>query len=209
MYAVIQTGGKQYRVSPGELIKVEKMSGAIGDEVRFETVLFVGENEGSTTDPISKGVTVRGTIVDQNRSDKIVVFKFKRRKMYRRKSGHRQGMTAVRIEEIISAKSGAESKARSPQRAVDSKESKPTVAKKKTKPKKQSASTKQKSRKAKTPVSKSKEKVSSKPAASKKTPKSKASTSQTKGAKASKSASPSKKKTAKKVASKESAQDKE
>ncbi len=208
MYAVIQTGGKQYRVSPGELIKIEKMSGVIGDEVRFETVLFVGENESSVTDPISEGVTVRGTIVDQNRSDKIVVFKFKRRKMYRRKSGHRQEMTAVRIEEIISAKSGSESKAQSPQRAVDSKESKPAVAKKQTKPKKQSASTKQKSKKAKTPVSKSKKKVSSKPAASK-TPKSKASTSQAKGAKASKSAPPSKKKTAKKVASKESAQDKE
>jgi large subunit ribosomal protein L21 len=195
VYAVIQTGGKQYRVSPGELIKIEKMPGAIGDEVRFEAVLFVGENAGSITNSISEGVTVRGTIVDQNRNDKIIVFKFKRRKMYRRKSGHRQEMTAVRIEEIISAKSKVES----PKEVVASKESKPTVAKKQAKAKKQSADTKQKSGKAETPDSKGKKKVSTKPASPKKTTKTKPS----------KGASPSTKKTTKKVSSKKPVQDKE
>ena len=206
MYAVIQTGGKQYRVSPGELIKIEKMSGEIGAEVRFEEVLFVGEDAGSTTNPISEGVTVRGTIVDQNRDDKIIVFKFKRRKMYRRKSGHRQEMTAVRIEEIIPAKSASKSKAKAPEGAVGSKESKRT---KQAKAKKQNADTKQKNGKVGTLDSKGKKKVSTKPASPKKTAKPKASISQAKGVKASKGASPSTKKTAKKVSSKKSAQDKE
>lgn len=100
MYAVIQTGGKQYRVSPGELIKIEKVSGAVGDEVHFDQVLFVGEDEESTLRPTRDGVMVKGTIVDQSRGDKIIVFKFKRRKMYRRRTGHRQHLTSVRIEEI-------------------------------------------------------------------------------------------------------------
>ena len=101
MYAVIQSGGKQYRVSPGDLLRVEKLNGEVGDQISFEDVLLVGgEPESPAGAPGAPGASVTGTIIAQTRGDKISVFKFKRRKMYRRKTGHRQYLTAVRIEEI-------------------------------------------------------------------------------------------------------------
>ena len=105
MYAVIQSGGKQYRVFPGDLLSVEKLGGEVGDRITFEDVLLVGADEETQVgQPVVSGASVIGTIVDQARGDKIVVFKFKRRKMYRRKTGHRQYLTAVRIDEIKTAK---------------------------------------------------------------------------------------------------------
>ena len=105
MFAVIQSGGKQYRVSPGDLLRVEKLNGEVGDQITFEDVLLVGgDDESRVGQPVVPGASVIGTIVDQTRGDKIVVFKFKRRKMYRRKTGHRQYLTAVRIEEIKTVK---------------------------------------------------------------------------------------------------------
>ncbi len=113
MFAVIQSGGKQYRVSPGDLLRVEKLNGEVGDQISFENVLLVGgDDESRVGQPVVPGASVIGTIVDQTRGDKILVFKFKRRKMYRRKTGHRQYLTAVRIEEIKTAKA-PEKKARS------------------------------------------------------------------------------------------------
>ena len=100
MYAVIETGGKQYAVSPGDEIRVEKLDGAVGDPVRFDTVLAVSGDDGSLTAGGGSGAAVAGTICDQGRARKIDVLKFKRRKMYRRHIGHRQPFTQVKIESI-------------------------------------------------------------------------------------------------------------
>lgn len=100
MYAVIETGGKQYRVEPGDLIQIEKLTGDAGEQVNFDRVLLVGGESVQVGGPSVAGATVTGTIVEQKKGSKVVVFKFKRRKMYRRKQGHRQQLTAVRIDEI-------------------------------------------------------------------------------------------------------------
>src|SRR5271157_5590993 len=102
MYAVIQTGGKQYRVAPGDLIKVETVNGEVGSEVEFDRVLAVvrDTNEVVTGDGLAQA-RVKGTIAGQGRGDKVVVFKFKRKKQYKRTIGHRQNYTAVRVSEIL------------------------------------------------------------------------------------------------------------
>lgn len=102
MYVVIKTGGKQYRVSKGEEITVEKLPGDRGDEVIFDQVLMLAKEEeimlGSPTVP---GVKVIGEIVRQEKGPKIYVFRMKRRKGYHKKTGHRQMLTRVRIEDIV------------------------------------------------------------------------------------------------------------
>ena len=101
MYAVIETGGKQYRVNQGDVIKVEKLTADVGQKVDFDRVLLVGEGgEVKVGSPVVDGAVVSGTVVEQDRHRKIVVFKMKRRKNYRRKQGHRQSFTGVRIETI-------------------------------------------------------------------------------------------------------------
>jgi large subunit ribosomal protein L21 len=101
MYAVISSGGKQYRLTEGDLVDVERIGGHVGDPVVFDRVLFLGDGDsGRVGDPVVDGARVLGTIVTQGKGDKIIVFKFKRRKMYRRKNGHRQELTRVRIESI-------------------------------------------------------------------------------------------------------------
>ncbi len=100
MYAVIETGGKQYAVSPGEEIRVEKLAGEVGDSIQFEKVIAVSDDEGKLTAGGEVAATVAGKISDQGRAKKINVFKFKRRKMYRRHIGHRQAFTQVKIESI-------------------------------------------------------------------------------------------------------------
>jgi len=101
MYAVISSGGKQYRLTEGALVDVERIGGQAGDPVVFDQVLFLGDGEsGRVGQPVIEGARVLGTIVEQGKGDKIVVFKFKRRKMYRRRTGHRQELTRVRIESI-------------------------------------------------------------------------------------------------------------
>lgn len=99
MYAIISTGGKQYRVSEGDRIRVERLDGEVGQEVLFDEVLFVGSDAKDEPGSPQKTV-VSGTILDQGKAGKIVVFKFKRRKMYRRKRGHRQPFTEVQIGQI-------------------------------------------------------------------------------------------------------------
>ncbi len=102
MYAVIRTGGKQYRVQPDDVIEIEKIPGEAGDVVTFEEVLMLGgEGEPRVGDPLLSGVSVAAEILAQKRARKIIVFKKKRRKNYRRKKGHRQHLTAVRITEIL------------------------------------------------------------------------------------------------------------
>ena len=101
MYAVVRTGGKQVRVAPGDAVRVEKLDGAIGDRIELEEVLLVcGEGDARIGTPLVEGAKVVGTITAQGRGEKITVFKMKRRKGYRRKAGHRQFYTEVRVDEI-------------------------------------------------------------------------------------------------------------
>ena len=101
MYAVIRTGGKQYRVCPGQTVRVEKLDAQPGDQVELDQVLMVntdGRLEVGT--PTVADARVKGVVVEQGRSRKVLVFKKKRRKQYRRTRGHRQSYTALRIESI-------------------------------------------------------------------------------------------------------------
>jgi large subunit ribosomal protein L21 len=101
MYAVIASGGKQYKVQEGEILKVEKLDGQVGSEVAFDQVLLLSDGEAvKIGQPTLADVAVRGHIIEQGREKKILVFKYKRRKRYRRKQGHRQSYTAVKIDRI-------------------------------------------------------------------------------------------------------------
>ena len=101
MYAVIKTGGKQYRVAPGQTLRLEKVSGEPGSKVQLGEVLLV-ENDGQfqTGAPLLANAKVEATVLEQDKEKKIIVFKKKRKKQYRRTRGHRQNFTAVRIESI-------------------------------------------------------------------------------------------------------------
>jgi large subunit ribosomal protein L21 len=101
MYAVIRTGGKQVRVSPGQAVRVEKLDGSVGEAITLAEVLMVGgEGEPRVGTPLLSGAKVVGTITAQDRGPKITIFKMKRRKGYRRKLGHRQSFTEIRVERI-------------------------------------------------------------------------------------------------------------
>ena len=103
MYAVIQTGGKQYRVEPGKTVVVEKLVGDKGTQVVFDQVLLVSSGDGGSVTvgkPTVAGAKVTGEIVEQTRGEKLVVFKFRRRKNYVRRNGHRQDVTVVKVAEI-------------------------------------------------------------------------------------------------------------
>jgi large subunit ribosomal protein L21 len=100
VYAVIRTGGKQYRVSRGERVRVEKLPGEIGDMLEFTEVLMIGGDKVAVGNPFVKGAKVSAEIVSQDRSKKVTVFKFKRRKGYRRKAGHRQPYTELKVTDI-------------------------------------------------------------------------------------------------------------
>ena len=101
MYAVIHAGGKQYRVSSGDKLKVELLPASVGESVSFDQILAVGQGEDLRVGaPYVAGVTVKGTVLGHGRGDKVVVFKMRRRKGYRRTQGHRQSYTEVRIDDI-------------------------------------------------------------------------------------------------------------
>ncbi|MFO0694176.1 MAG: 50S ribosomal protein L21 [Polyangiales bacterium] len=100
MYAVIKTGGKQYRVSQGETLRVEKLPGDVGAKVEFNEILLVGGEKVVVGKPTVAGAKVVASIVAQDRAKKIIVFKMRRRKNYRRKNGHRQPYTELRIESV-------------------------------------------------------------------------------------------------------------
>ncbi len=102
MYAIIKTGGKQLKVTTGDIVEVERINAAVGDAVNFDQVLAVGEPGGKLNvgTPVIEGAVVEGKVTDQFRGSKIVVFKMKRRKGYRRTYGHRQELTRVEIGEI-------------------------------------------------------------------------------------------------------------
>lgn len=101
MYAIIETGGKQYRVAPGEHLEVERLNGEIGSRVEFDRVLMVHTEQGHRIGhPVVENAKVVGEVLAHDRDDKVVVFKKKRRKNYRRTHGHRQWFTKVKILEI-------------------------------------------------------------------------------------------------------------
>ena len=102
MYAVIETGGKQYRVAPGQTIEVDTIAGDVGSEVEFDRVLAISNesNELVLGDAL-KTAKVRATIDSHGRGDKVIVFKFKRKKQYKRTIGHRQNYTRVKVQEIV------------------------------------------------------------------------------------------------------------
>ena len=102
MFAIIQTGGKQYRVSPGDILRVEHLPGERGDEVLLEQVLLVADGDAiQVGQPLVAGARVVSEILRQGKAKKIIVFKKKRRKKFRRKQGHRQLFTALEIKDIF------------------------------------------------------------------------------------------------------------
>jgi large subunit ribosomal protein L21 len=100
MYAVVRTGGKQYKVSVGDFLKVEKLEGAVGDTVEFGEILMVGGDAVKIGTPLVPSATVVGKIVEQGKEKKILVFKSRRRKNSRKLNGHRQLKTVLKIEKI-------------------------------------------------------------------------------------------------------------
>ncbi len=101
MYAIVESGGKQYRVGEGETLEVEKLSADEGEEVVFDKILAVDDGNGlQVGQPYVEGCQVKGKVLKQGRSRKLTVFKYKPKKRYRRKMGHRQPYTQVRIEKI-------------------------------------------------------------------------------------------------------------
>ena len=101
MYAVLTSGGKQYKVQEGEILRVETIRGEIGSAIIFDKVLMYADGEDVRIGkPVLENLLVKGHIVEQGKAQKIIVFKYKRRKRYRRKQGHRQQFTAVKIDQI-------------------------------------------------------------------------------------------------------------
>jgi len=101
MYAIIQTGGKQYRVQEGDILKIEKLEGAAGEKLILDQVLMVKDDNGTRIGtPTVNAAQVTVAVIEQGREKKIVVYKYKRRKNYRRKQGHRQSYTKVIVEKI-------------------------------------------------------------------------------------------------------------
>ena len=101
MYAVIQTGGKQYRVAPGDELRVEKLAGEKGDMISFDRVILTSDGENVQVGrPYLENIKVMGRVLHQGKDRKVIVFKFKRRKGYRRTKGHRQPFSLVRIERV-------------------------------------------------------------------------------------------------------------
>jgi large subunit ribosomal protein L21 len=102
VYAIIKTGGKQYRISPGDVLRVERLPGERGDEVILDQVLLVTDGDAvQIGQPLVPNATVRTEILRQGKGKKVLIFKKKRRKNYRRKQGHRQLFTALQINEIV------------------------------------------------------------------------------------------------------------
>jgi large subunit ribosomal protein L21 len=99
-YAIIRSGGKQYRVAEGDTVRVDLLSGAAGDKIKFDDVLMIGGDEPKFGKPLLSGVSVEGEIVGETLGDKLVVFKFRKRKRSRKKAGHRQSFTAVKITKV-------------------------------------------------------------------------------------------------------------
>ena len=133
MFAVIRTGGKQYKVAANDVLFIEKLPGGNGDEVEFKEILAIGEGSGTTFGaPLVSGAVVTGTVLEQKKDDKVIIFKKRRRQNSRRKNGHRQLLTVVRIDGIY--KDAAEKPARAARPAPAPKAEAPAEAKSEKKP---------------------------------------------------------------------------
>lgn len=104
MYAIIKTGGKQYRVENGTELKVEKLDANVGDKVVFDEVLALGDGEFKTGNPYIDGCSVEAEVLEQGKNEKVIIYKYKAKKDYRKKNGHRQPYTLVKITSIGGAK---------------------------------------------------------------------------------------------------------
>jgi len=124
MYAVIKTGGKQYKVSAGDYLKVEKLDGDVGSKVVIDKILMLADGDDVTIgSPLVAGAKVNATVLSHGKGDKVMIFKFNRRKHYRKTQGHRQSFTEIKIEDI-NGKGAAKAEAKKPAAA------KPAAAKK-------------------------------------------------------------------------------
>ncbi len=113
MYAVIKTGGKQYKVAKGDVLRVEKLNAAAGEMISFDQILMLGDDQGTIVGaPRIAGAEVKATVLEQARDDKVIVFKKRRRKNSRRKNGHRQALTILRVTEVLSKPVKARPKAK-------------------------------------------------------------------------------------------------
>ncbi len=129
MYAVIRTGGKQYRVIPGEKLKVEKLSGEVGSDITIDKVLMIADGDDVTIGaPLIAGATVPATVISHGRGDKVMIFKFRRRKHYRKTQGHRQSYTEIQIGDFGGKVASKPAKAAKAEEAVAAKEAKPAKA---------------------------------------------------------------------------------
>lgn len=117
MYAIVQTGGKQYKVAEGDKLDVEKLEGNIGDKITLDSVLALGGDKLQLGAPLVKGASVAAEIIEQGKGDKVIVFKKKRRHNYRRKLGHRQMLTTLKITGISGAAKKAAAKKAEPTEA--------------------------------------------------------------------------------------------
>ena len=100
MYAIIATGGKQYKVSEGDIIKVERLGAAAGEAVTFDQVLAVSAGELNAGNPTVAGASVSATVVEEGKGKKVIVYRYKRKTGYHKKNGHRQIYTAVKIDKV-------------------------------------------------------------------------------------------------------------
>ena len=148
MFAVIRTGGKQYRVAPNDIIEIEKIAGKPGDIVELSEVILLGGDGGPKTgSPTIAGALVAAEVIEQRRAYKIVVFKKKRRKNYRRTKGHRQALTALRITEILTDGKKPSKAAPKPEPKKAAKPAPEAKAKSEAKPAPKKAETKQAAKK--------------------------------------------------------------
>jgi large subunit ribosomal protein L21 len=127
MYAVIKTGGKQYKVAAGDYLKVEKLDGDVGSKVVIDKILMVADGDNVTIgSPLVAGAKVNATVLSHGKGDKVMIFKFHRRKHYRKTQGHRQSYTEIQIDDINGKGAAKAAKAE----AAPAAEAKPAVAKK-------------------------------------------------------------------------------
>lgn len=166
MFAVIRTGGKQYRVAPNDIIEIEKIAGKPGDIIELaEVILLSGDGGPKTGSPTIAGALVAAEVIEQKRADKIVVFKKKRRKNYRRTKGHRQALTALRITEILT--DGKKPSKAAPRPEPKKAEKKPEAAKTEAKAEKKPAKKAEAKKPAKKPATRAAAKAPAKKPAAK------------------------------------------
>ena len=121
MFAIIESGGKQYKAAKGDILKVEKLQGEAGATIELGNVLLIGDDKAGVTlgNPVIEGASISAEVVAQERSKKVIIFKKKRRQNYRRKNGHRQSLTVLRVTEINASGSAKKKAAPKPKKVEE------------------------------------------------------------------------------------------